>query len=89
MSNTEMIFFYIVILNIAACASFGIDKKRARFGGWRIPEKTLFLLAVFGGSVGAWLGMYLFHHKTRKKKFVWGIPVIFLCQCAVFWGISK
>ncbi len=71
---------YLVICNLAAWAAFGIDKRRARKGKWRIAERTLFLLALMGGSVGALAGMYMFHHKTLKKKFSIGIPVILLAQ---------
>ena len=63
-------------MNLAAFAAMGIDKRRAKRGAWRIPEKTLFLLALAGGSAGALAGMYTFRHKTRHKKFVVGIPAI-------------
>lgn len=58
----------------------GLDKEKARNKKWRIPEKTLFLVALIGGSLGSWCGMYLFHHKTRHWYFVWGMPIIFGIQ---------
>lgn len=59
---------------------YGLDKKRAEKKQWRISEATLLLFAAIGGSMGAWLGMRLFHHKTRHPKFYIGVPVIFLVQ---------
>ena len=59
---------------------YGVDKAKARRGAWRVPEKTLFLLPLLGGSVGALLGMLVFRHKTKHWYFVWGIPLILLAQ---------
>ncbi len=73
---------YLAAANLAAFAAFGVDKRRAKRGAWRIPERTLFLLAILGGSIGAFLGMYVFHHKTKHWYFRWGIPAILLLQCA-------
>lgn len=74
------IVVYLVCVNVIAFAAFGVDKVRARRGAWRIPEKTLIVLAVIGGSVGALAGMHVFHHKTRKAPFSKGIPAIFAVQ---------
>lgn len=74
---------YLLIVNVAAFAVYGADKLRARQGHWRVPEKTLFLLAIIGGSVGALLGMWCFHHKTRHWYFRYGIPVILVVQLAL------
>ena len=68
------------MINIAAFALFGADKRKARRGDWRISEKALFLSAVLGGSLGALIGMRLFHHKTKHWYFVIGIPTIFVLQ---------
>ena len=68
------------MINIAAFALFGADKKKARRGDWRISEKALFLSAVLGGSLGALIGMRLFHHKTKHWYFVIGIPAILVLQ---------
>ncbi len=68
------------MINIAAFALFGADKKKARRGDWRISEKALFLSAVLGGSLGALIGMRLFHHKTKHWYFVIGILAILVLQ---------
>ena len=62
---------------------YGVDKAKTRRGAWRVPEKTLFLLPLLGGSVGALLGMLVFRHKTKHWYFVWGIPLILLAQIAL------
>ena len=74
---------YLVVVNLIAFAVYGADKRRAKKDKRRVPEKTLFLLALIGGSVGAWAGMYTFRHKTRHWYFVWGIPAILLAQAAL------
>ena len=77
--NTLLIV-YLLLINIAAFALFGADKRKARRNAWRISEKALFLSAVLGGSLGALIGMRLFHHKTKHWYFVVGIPAIFVLQ---------
>ena len=74
---------YLLIVNVATIAVYGADKRRAKQGRWRVPEKTLFLLAIVGGSVGALLGMWTFHHKTRHWYFRYGIPAILVVQLAL------
>lgn len=74
---------YGIIVNIAGFAAMGIDKSRARRKVWRIPESTLFFIALIGGSIGSLLGMYGFRHKTRHWYFVWGMPAILILQVAV------
>ena len=69
---------YLLAVNLAAFVLYGADKRRAKQGTWRIPEKTLFLLPLLGGSVGGILGMRVFHHKTRKTKFRLGVPAALL-----------
>lgn len=81
MSVQKAGLIYLALINIAAYAVFGWDKHKARWGGWRIPEKTLLLLALAGGSIGAWIGMKVFRHKTRKAKFKVGVLVILTVQC--------
>ncbi len=71
---------YIVAVNLATFAVYGIDKYCAKKGMRRVPEKTLFSLALMGGSLGAFLGMRTFRHKTRHWYFVWGIPAIMAAQ---------
>ena len=74
---------YLVIVNIAALILFGVDKSRAVHHRWRIPEATLFLSALIGGGIGACVGMYLFHHKTRKWYSVVGIPAIVIVEAVL------
>lgn len=71
---------WLILINIVAFAAYGIDKRRARKHEWRIPEATLIGLAVVGGSIGAYAGMRLFHHKTLHVKFRAGIPAIMAVQ---------
>lgn len=72
--------FYLVAANIVAFALMGIDKKRAINHAWRIPEKTLFLSAILGGSICAIAGMQVFRHKTKHWYFQYGMPAILLIQ---------
>lgn len=74
---------WLIAINLVTFAVYGADKRRARRGAWRIPEKTLFLLPLLGGSVGALLGMRVFRHKTKHWYFVWGVPAILLAQLAL------
>ena len=74
---------WLVLVNLIAFAVYGADKRRAKKDKRRVPEKTLFLLAIIGGSAGAFAGMRIFRHKTRHWYFVWGIPVIMAVQIAL------
>ena len=76
----NIILYYLLAVNIATFFLYGIDKYKARKGRWRISEATLLMMAVIGGSIGAWSGMRLWHHKTMHKKFKYGIPVIIILQ---------
>lgn len=82
MEMLTVAFLYVVIMNIIGVMMMGIDKSRAKRHAWRIPEKTLFLISLLGGSVGSLAGMYLFRHKTKHMKFVIGMPLILLIQIA-------
>ena len=75
--------YYLLAINAVAFIMYGIDKYKAKKAKWRIPEATLLLLAVLGGSIGAWMGMKVWHHKTMHKKFKYGIPAILLIQIAL------
>ena len=75
--------YYLLGINAVAFIMYGIDKYKAKKAKWRIPEATLLLLAVLGGSIGAWMGMKVWHHKTKHKKFKYGIPAILLIQIAL------
>lgn len=74
---------YLLAVNAVTFIVYGIDKYKAKKAKWRISEATLLLLAVLGGSVGAWVGMKVWHHKTMHKKFKYGIPAILLIQIAL------
>lgn len=83
MNIRVIIIYYLFVINAVAFFVYGIDKLKARKGSWRISEATLLLLAIVGGSIGAWLGMKVWHHKTMHRKFQYGLPVIFLLQLAL------
>lgn len=77
-----MLIYYLLAVNVLTFIVYGVDKGKARRGRWRVPEATLMGLAALGGSVGAWLAMQLFRHKTQKKKFRYGVPALFVLQVA-------
>jgi uncharacterized membrane protein YsdA (DUF1294 family) len=83
MQQTILIYYFLAI-NIIAFIVYGIDKLKARKNLWRIPESTLLLLAVIGGSIGAWLGIRVWHHKTMHLKFKYGVPAILALQVAIW-----
>ena len=89
-SFTRIVFIYLVIINLIAFLLMAMDKSRARKHQWRIPEKTLFLSAILGGSIGAIAGMYTFRHKTRHWYFVIGMPAILILQVVLaVWICSR
>ena len=73
----------IVVSNLVSFMMFGIDKYKARRGQWRISEATLLAVAAIGGSIGAWMGMKVWHHKTLHSKFRYGVPIILLVHIAL------
>lgn len=78
-----ILIVYLLVINFIGIASMASDKIRAMEHRYRIPEAVLLLFAVVGGSIGSILGMFLFHHKTRKAKFRFGLPLILLVQIAL------
>ena len=80
---TNVLLYYLIVINVVTFLVYGIDKWKAQQSKWRISEATLLLLAIIGGSVGAWLGMKTWHHKTMHKKFKYGLPLILLAQIAL------
>ena len=74
---------YIVVINLVSFMMFGIDKYKARRGQWRISEATLLAVAAIGGSIGARMGMKVWHHKTLHSKFRYGVPIILLVHIAL------
>jgi len=86
----QIALIYLVAINVVTFFLYGIDKRKAKRGKWRIPEATLLGLAVIGGSIGAWLGMRAWHHKTMHKKFKYGIPLILIAQIALaIWVLTS
>lgn len=79
----NILLIYLLAANIVTFVVFGIDKYKAKRGLWRIPEASLLTMAVIGGSIGAWLGTKVWHHKTLHKKFKYGIPLIIALQAAL------
>ncbi len=73
---------YLAAVNVVTFFMYGIDKLKAKRSKWRISEATLLWMAVIGGSIGAWLGIKIWHHKTMHKKFKYGVPAIIILQIA-------
>ncbi|GFH96107.1 hypothetical protein IMSAGC003_02661 [Lachnospiraceae bacterium] len=80
---TYFIAAYLICINLAGLASMWLDKRKAIRHQWRIPEATLFFIALLGGGLGSIVGMQLFRHKTRHWYFVWGMPAIFFTELAL------
>ena len=85
----ELLLYYFVCVNVLTFFVYGIDKWQARQGKWRISEATLLLFAVIGGSIGAWLGMRVWRHKTMHKKFKYGIPAILMIHIIIIGYLSE
>jgi len=83
MTTEQLILACLVVINVVTFFTYGIDKWKARHSKWRISEATLLGLAVIGGSIGAWLGMKVWHHKTLHQKFRYGIPLILAAQVVI------
>jgi uncharacterized membrane protein YsdA (DUF1294 family) len=84
----EYVIAYLVGINLFGFVLMGVDKRRAVRGRWRIPERSLFLVAIAGGSLGSIAGMTLFRHKTKHPAFRYGLPVLFLTQIALLIGVA-
>jgi uncharacterized membrane protein YsdA (DUF1294 family) len=83
MSVTNTIIYLLIGINVLTFVVYGVDKWKAKQGKWRISEATLLMLAVVGGTIGALLGIHVWHHKTKHLKFKYGLPLIFLAQIAL------
>jgi uncharacterized membrane protein YsdA (DUF1294 family) len=81
--NIKVIAALVLVLNAITFFVYGIDKWKAKKGKWRISEATLLILAIIGSSIGAWLGIKVWHHKTMHKKFKYGVPAIIALQLIV------
>lgn len=80
-------FLFLIVMNTLSFTLMGMDKLRAKRGAWRIPEKTLFAVTALFGGLGGVLGMRVFHHKTRHRRFAVGFPVLLLIQAAILAAI--
>lgn len=83
MKAIDLVLIYLFAINLVTFIVFGIDKRRAKKGRWRISEAMLFALAFLGGALGGWLGMRFFSHKTQHTRFNIGIPIILIVQIAI------
>ena len=89
MEARNLILIYLAVITVVTFLVYGIDKWKAQHKRWRIPESVLLGLAAIGGSVGAWLGMKVWRHKTQHKKFKYGVPAILAAQVALaVWWLS-
>ena len=83
MNPVTLILIYLAVTNLISFTLMGVDKSRSKKRAWRIPESTLFVLALIGGSIGSIAGMHLFHHKTRHWHFLYGMPAILILQILI------
>ena len=83
MDVVTLLLIYFISVNIIDLFLMGLDKYKAKKYLWRIPESTLFIIAIIGGSIGCIIGMYAFRHKTRHWYFVYGMPAILFVQAAI------
>jgi len=83
-SYLHITLIYLAVINVVTFFMYGIDKWKAKKSKWRIRETALLGLAVLGGSIGAWLGMKAWHHKTLHRKFRYGVPLILVVQITLF-----
>ncbi len=84
MDVVTILLIYFISMNILGLFLMGLDKHKAKKHLWRIPESTLFIIAIIGGSIGSIIGMYAFRHKTRHWYFVYGLPAILIIQAVIF-----
>ncbi|MFD1039590.1 DUF1294 domain-containing protein [Virgibacillus byunsanensis] len=84
MNDLEVILPYLIGVNIVSLILMGIDKRKAKKQQYRIPERTFWMLAIIGGSFGSFLGMRLYHHKTKHRSFMVGMPVLMILHFIIF-----
>lgn len=85
------IIIYLICINIIGFFIMWLDKRKAKKGSWRIPEKTLFIITAIGGGIGTTAGMYVFRHKTKKLNFIIGFPFITILEIilAIYYLVIK
>lgn len=84
MSDLLPAFLYFLGASAVAFILMGVDKQKAKKGQWRIPERTLWTLALIGGALGGWIGMRVFRHKTKHRSFIIGMPLLIIVNIATF-----
>lgn len=84
MNFVKFIIIYLIVINILGFFVMWLDKYKAKMGNRRIPENTLFAFTILGGGIGTIAGIYVFHHKTQKKKFTVGMPLILILEILIF-----
>ena len=89
LSLLQIALAYLVVINVVTFFMYGVDKWKAKKSKWRIREAALLTLAVLGGSIGVWLGMKAWHHKTQHKKFKYGVPLILMAQITLSYLIIQ
>ena len=89
MNAFSIIILYFVIINIIGFGIMGLDKWKAKKGYWRVPESSLFIISLIGGSLGSILSMYSFRHKTRHWYFVFGLPAILVIELLIVFLLTK
>lgn len=89
--SIKNIIIYIIAINLFGFFIMWLDKRKAKKGAWRIPEKTLFIITGLGGGIGTIAGMYTFRHKTQKIAFVIGFPAITILEiiCIIYFTVIK
>ena len=88
--STALLTLYLITINVVTFLLYAIDKWKAKRARWRIPESVLLGMAAIGGSIGAWLGMRVWHHKTQHAKFRYGVPAMLVVQAALLvWVVVK
>ncbi len=89
--TVKNIIIYFIVINLFGFFIMWLDKRKAKKGAWRIPEKTLFIVTALGGGIGTIAGMYTFRHKTQKLNFVIGFPFITILEiiAIIYWGFFK
>ena len=85
----RFVLAYLAVISLIACVVTVLDKRRARKKEWRVPEHTLLLLSILGGSAAMYITMRIIRHKTQKAKFMVGIPVIFMLQLMATGDVYK
>ncbi|MFC0522377.1 DUF1294 domain-containing protein [Pontibacillus salicampi] len=83
-----IVVFYLLIINVVGFISMGYDKRKAQQHEWRVPENKLWLIAWIGGAIGSWLGMSVFHHKTKHTTFVVGMPILLIIHIILYFVIK-